>query len=773
MRARPLALVPLLLLCLFPAPAALGQVAPDAFEVEDLLRLERLENARLSPSGRWAVVERRGRRDAAPRFDLQVHGFDAVTDLIVSDDRGDIRVIGAGDRFGYRAGPFSPDERRLAVVRFDGWRRELGVMDLEAGTIAWLGQGPELPVRGRTLAWLDAERLVALTPPQGVLPEAFRFGSEPQRLTGEHWRRQAEGWVASVVAHYSGADRNRRGGGASNRIFLHRLGAEPRLLAEGEFFDLEPSPDGRALAAIRHAEHQQPLAGETVTVAFQSRRRRLTLIDLETGRHSEPLPDRDVLFTLLAWSPRGDRLLVFARPLGRPWSEGDFHLVHRSGRTERLDLGDARPRLGVSPAEKAVIVTGGWEGDRPVVGVVVDGEAGWGPDGAGAAPASASPRRVPESPGLGGAGGRGALNPDPRELSRRARIEAGCLRPAAGGEPFCPELPPAGGRIVAASSDGRTVLVQTVDDQGISRVIHHAAGGAVETVAEANGRLSEVRWGSVRPVPHGGASGEPLTSWLLLPPGEAPAAGWPLIVHPYPGDGHAAAPPAVRPGADQTHFSAQVLAGAGYAVLIPSLPIADGERGDLPGLEAAVDRAVDAALAAAPLDPDRVGLLGHSYGGWAVQILAARSARYRAVVSSAGMSDFGAALRENALTAVSPSGSIYAASAHGWLETGQGRMGAPPWADPEAYLRASPFYNTDAIRTPLMLVWADLDPHAAEILFSALWRLDRTAALVTYFGEGHALTSPANVRDLHARTLDWFDRHMAPRAEPVGPPADP
>lgn len=770
-RARPLALFPLLLLCLFPAPAAQGQVAPGAFGVGDLLSLERLENARLSPSGRWAVVERRGRRDAAPRFDLQVHGFDAVTDLIVSDDRGDVRVIGADDRFGYRAGPFSPDERRLAVVRFDGWRRELGVLDLEDGTIDWLGQGPELPVRGRTLAWLDAGRLLALTPPEGALPEAFRFGSEPQRLTAEHWRRQAGGQAASVVAHYSGADRDRRGGGAPNRILLHRPGAAPRVLAEGEFFDLEPSPDGRTLAALSHAGHQQPLAGETVTVAFQSRRRRLTLIDLQTGRRSEPLPDHDVLFSLLSWSPRGDRLLVFARPPGRPWSDGDFHLVHPSGRAERLDLGDARPHLSLSPAEKAVIAAGGWAGDRPTVRAILDGEARWAPHGE--APPESPSRRAPESPGLGGAGGRGALNPNPRDLAARARIDPeGCVRPAGNGAPFCPSLSP-GGRIVAAAADGRTVLLQTADDQGVSRLIRRTADGEDQTLAEANRRLSEVRWGTVRPVPHADPSGEPLTSWLLLPPGEPPAAGWPLIVHPYPGDRHAAPPPALRPGADQMHFSAQVLAGAGYAVLVPSLPIPESERGDLPGLEAAVDRAVDAALAAAPLDPERIGLLGHSYGGWAVQILAARSERYRAVVSSAGMSDFGAALRENALTRVSASGSIYAASAHGWLETGQGRMGAPPWEDPEAYARASPFLNADAIRTPLMLVWADLDPHAAEILFSALWRLDRTAALVTYFGEGHALTSPANVRDLHARTLDWFDRHMALRGEPVGPAPDP
>ena len=55
-------------------------------------------------------------------------------------------------------------------------------------------------------------------------------------------------------------------------------------------------------------------------------------------------------------------------------------------------------------------------------------------------------------------------------------------------------------------------------------------------------------------------------------------------------------------------------------------------------------------------------------------------------------------------------------------------------------------------------------------LFGVLYRLDREAALLTYYGEGHVLASPANLKDLHAHILDWLARYLGP---PAGDPALP
>ena len=109
----------------------------------------------------------------------------------------------------------------------------------------------------------------------------------------------------------------------------------------------------------------------------------------------------------------------------------------------------------------------------------------------------------------------------------------------------------------------------------------------------------------------------------------------------------------------------------------------------------------------------------------------------------------------------------------GWLEAGQARMGGPSWADPEAYVANSPVYRADRIRTPVLIVHGDLDPVSAETMFANLYQLGREAGLLTFWGEGHVLMSPANIRELHERLLAWLDRYMAASGEPSLPVADP
>src|SRR5690606_20591420 len=103
----------------------------------------------------------------------------------------------------------------------------------------------------------------------------------------------------------------------------------------------------------------------------------------------------------------------------------------------------------------------------------------------------------------------------------------------------------------------------------------------------------------------------------------------PLIIVAYPGG-------AVRPDPNPAEFSAmanvQLLAGLGYAVLVPSLPGAgpEGPAADHTGRILAV---LDAALAQHPeLDADRVGYLGHSFGGYTGLVLATETDRVRSFV---------------------------------------------------------------------------------------------------------------------------------------------
>ncbi len=240
---------------------------------------------------------------------------------------------------------------------------------------------------------------------------------------------------------------------------------------------------------------------------------------------------------------------------------------------------------------------------------------------------------------------------------------------------------------------------------------------------------------------------------LLLPPGYTEGRRVPLIINVYGGDDNSGA-------LDQFGFggynfdNADLLAAHGYAVLHPDMPMEDhAPLRQLPSLvRAAVHRVVDLGIA----DPARLGVIGHSYGGYCVLALLTQSRLFRAAVCSAGIVE---------LT------SFYSEFWNGqnfrwaWAERGQGRMGGTPWEKREAYIRNSPFFLLDRVAAPVLLVSGtdvEEDARQAKEAFGALRRLDRTVELRLYQGEGHNLStwSADSVRDLASRVLKWFEKYL-------------
>ena len=109
----------------------------------------------------------------------------------------------------------------------------------------------------------------------------------------------------------------------------------------------------------------------------------------------------------------------------------------------------------------------------------------------------------------------------------------------------------------------------------------------------------------------------------------------------------------------------------------------------------------------------------------------------------------------------------------GWAETGQAAIGAFP-ADAARYVEMSPLFSAADLRAPALLIESDLERPRMGKLFGVLYRLNRDAALLTYYGEGHVLASPGNLRDLHAHILDWLARYLGPATrDPTLPVARP
>lgn len=783
-----------------------GPALARRFTVDDLLGLEQLGSARFTPDGRWSVIQTFAPWDQAPRYDLDwwtLYGLGRLTRVDLRD--GAVRpLLPLEAGCGYVAGPFSPSGERMAVYRLCGHAWELGVVGLAGGEARWLGLSPELPQWGRAVAWRDDDELVVIAQPHDPVGHRLGYGWQAQARLAQAWADAAEGRLA-VNAFGSGRYRSLRAKGPPRRLVAVRLSnGQVRTLANDDFFDLEIAPGGRTVAALADAEDLQALQGPASS-GMPPRRRRLMLADLRTGATAEPCPSCDVMQGLLTWSRSGERLLVYARQ-GVAWADGGFQII--DARTVKAT---PAPLPGLSPAlvhkrNRGELAAGAWLGDTPVVYARPAGTAGradWYAVGA-AGPRPLTSRLTSPGPRLlavdagcltvedGEAAWRVEANgtarrlpvptanlfrrdgvPDAERLAISAPTPSSHLMVrtatrigALGSQARLPLK--AGETPLTVSPDAARAIVSATDPHGVGRVVLRQIGHADRLLLEVNDALDAVEPATVRAIRHKGPDGQDLTSWLYLPPEMAPGVKPPLVAIPYPGEELAAAPPGQAPGSSRLYNSAQLLAGRGYAVLVPSLPYAKG-REPMDGLANQVLAAVDAAAAQAPVDAGRLAVWGHSYGGYAALAIATQSARFKAVIASASASNLtsfyaGLSLYNYAV----PEAGLPVLASAGWSESGQARMNAPPWQDPERYRRNSPIAFADRIKAPVMLIHGDMDkdPAQSEQLFTSLYRQNKDAVLLLYRGESHVILSPANVRDEYARVFSFLEENIG-----VGAPA--
>ena len=202
--------------------------------------------------------------------------------------------------------------------------------------------------------------------------------------------------------------------------------------------------------------------------------------------------------------------------------------------------------------------------------------------------------------------------------------------------------------------------------------------------------------------------------------------------------------------------SLQVLCGAGYAVLRCDVPM-DPAVEPSDAIVTAVTRAATCAVDQGIADPERLAVVGHSYGAYSVNCLITRTRLFRAAVSWSGPADLATytlAAEEDGRTAWG----------RAWGEEGQGRMGGTLWERPARYRYNSPLYHLDQVETPLLLLVGDHAPRheawQAELMFAGLKRLQHPVTMVTYAGEGHVFSHADHVRDAWTRVLAWLGRWL-------------
>ncbi len=326
-----------------------------------------------------------------------------------------------------------------------------------------------------------------------------------------------------------------------------------------------------------------------------------------------------------------------------------------------------------------------------------------------------------------------------------------------------------GGHVLARAPSGAFSIVRRAGANGTSVWLVPSGTEAPRLLLSVNKQLADVANATRMLVSYTALDGTARRGVVLLPPGFRHGVPSPLIAWLYPGSVYTDTLDAewLRSEDDQFFLNPNVLAGHGYAVLFPSMPLgSDTTVGD-PCLNVrdGVAPAIDTLIARDVADSTRLGVIGQSFGGYATNCIIAQSHRFRAAVSSAPVSDmtsFALEFQPNSRYTASPDLALR------WVETG-GQMGGPPWHDPARYIRNSPIYHADSVHTPVLITTGDNDfIGQAEEWFTALHRAGKRARLVRYWGEGHLLTSPANIERNWQEILLWFDTYLHP--ERVRPP---
>lgn len=249
------------------------------------------------------------------------------------------------------------------------------------------------------------------------------------------------------------------------------------------------------------------------------------------------------------------------------------------------------------------------------------------------------------------------------------------------------------------------------------------------------------------------AKGERLQGSLFLPANYEKGKQYPMIVYIYERltqEHNNFSRPAV-PG---TGFNRAMYTSNGYAVLQPDIKYYVND----PGMSAvwAIVPAVKAAIATGVVDPKRIGLHGHSWGGYQTAFTVTQTDIFAAAVAGAPLTDMISMYSLIYKNTGGTNGAIF--------ESSQGRFSSGPWDNWEAYTRNSPVAGAKNVKTPLMILSNDKDG-AVDFTqgieyFDTLRRLGKPVVLLEYPGENHGLAKQPNMQDYMVRMKEFFDHYL-------------
>ncbi len=158
-------------------------------------------------------------------------------------------------------------------------------------------------------------------------------------------------------------------------------------------------------------------------------------------------------------------------------------------------------------------------------------------------------------------------------------------------------------------------------------------------------------------------------------------------------------------------------------------------------------KGVDAVIARYPVDQNRVGITGWSYGGFMTMFAVTQTTRFRAAVAGAGLSNWQSYYGENSIDQ--------------WMIP---YFGASVYDDPAVYAKSSAINYIRNVKTPTLVVVGDRDGECPAPQSFEFWHALRDehvpTQLVVYPNEGHGFVDPEHRLDVLMRAAAWFAKYM-------------
>jgi acetyl esterase/lipase len=308
------------------------------------------------------------------------------------------------------------------------------------------------------------------------------------------------------------------------------------------------------------------------------------------------------------------------------------------------------------------------------------------------------------------------------------------------------------GRLVKARNADQYVFTRETASEPADYFIADARLGPGDRLTDTRPQVSQFAWTEgVQLVNYTSDKGDKLQAALFLPSNYEKGKAYPTVVNFYERLSQTANTFA-NPSANG--FNRSVYTSNGYAVLVPDIAY----RVNDPGMSAVwcMVPAVKAAIATGVVDPKRIGITGHSWGGYQTAFLITQTDIFAAAVAGAPLTDM---VSMYSLVYKNTGGSNQAI-----FESSQGRFKGGFWDNWDAYYRNSPVFFARNVKTPLMILHNDKDgavdfTQGVEY-FNTLRRLQKPVIMLEYMGENHGLRKPANQRDYTVRMKEYFDHYL-------------